>query len=176
MNRPSFAPCRCARCGWRWLGALLALASLVAAPGCNRGPQFAAVEGTVRLDGRPLREVEVVFLPDPEAGTLGPSSSAYTDERGHYNLATAQGQSGAVVGTHRVCLRDLATLPLPTPRVDSEGRPGGAGPPGAKQPVKSKPARVPPQYSSATQTPLRNVEVRPGMQPYDVDLSSLPKR
>jgi hypothetical protein len=176
MNLPSLWPCRRARFGPRWLSVLLALASLVTAPGCNRGPQFAEVEGTVRLDGQPLRDVEVVFLPDPEAGTLGPSSSAYTDERGHYNLATAKGQSGAVVGIHRVCLRDLAALPLPNPRVDSEGRPSGVGPPGAKQPIQSKPSRVPPKYGSATQTPLRNVEVKPGMQPYDIDLSSLPKR
>ena len=32
--------------------------------GCSRGPQFAEVEGVVTLDGQPLSDVEIVFLPE----------------------------------------------------------------------------------------------------------------
>src|SRR5207237_52923 len=100
----------------------LLLAALVALPGCSRGPQFGDVEGTVTVNGRPMQDAEVVFVPDSYVGTLGPPSSAYTDENGHYQLVTNKGQSGAVVGTHRVCIRDLTTLPRPG-MLDAEGNP-----------------------------------------------------
>src|SRR5262245_8693753 len=57
--------------------------------GCNRGPQFGEVTGVVTLNGRPLSDLEVVFMPDPGAGTSGPTSSAYTNEKGQYHLVTA---------------------------------------------------------------------------------------
>src|SRR2546425_8916779 len=114
---------------------LFGLACLSVAAGCSRGPQFANVEGRITLNGRPLPDMEVLFLPDPKEGTLGPPSSAYTDEKGHYQLVTNKGQSGAVVGTHRVCLRDLTTLPTP-PLLDAEGNRERAGTKGAKPSAK----------------------------------------
>jgi hypothetical protein len=155
------------------LSFLLGLASLATAPGCNRGPQFADVEGTVTLNGRPLPDMEVVFLPDPDTGTLGPASSGYTNEKGHYQLVTNKGQVGAVVGTHRVCIRDLTTLPTP-PLLDAEGNRERAGPQGAKPAPKV--SRVPAAYSSSEQTPLRAVEVKPGGQTLDFPLGSDKKK
>ncbi|MGL4551752.1 MAG: hypothetical protein ACRC33_11235, partial [Gemmataceae bacterium] len=69
------------------------MALLTHAAGCGR--PLASVEGTVTLDGRPLPDAEVQFLPDPTQGTTGPPSSAYTDPDGRYATTT-------VVGTHRV--------------------------------------------------------------------------
>ena len=165
------APGRCAACVPRLFLLLLGLALLAAAPGCSRGPQFADVEGTITLNGRPLQDTEVVFLPDPEVGTLGPSSSGYTDAKGHYQLVTNKGQSGAVVGTHRVCIRDLTTLPTP-PLLDAEGNRERANP-GAKPAPKV--SRVPAPYSSSQQTPLRAIEVKPGAQTLDFDVGSSKK-
>ena len=88
----------------------LALVWIASLAGCNRGPQFVEVSGTVTLNGRPLSDLEVVFMPDPAAGTSGPVSSAYTNENGQFRLVTNKGQLGAVVGTHRVCIRDLAAF------------------------------------------------------------------
>src|SRR5206468_1991369 len=113
----------------RLVSVLVGVATLTAGMGCSRGPQFAEVNGTVTLNGRPLSDMEVVFLPDPAAGTVGPTSTAYTDEKGHYQLVTNKGQRGAVVGTHRVCFRDLAALPLP-PILNAEGDPERPGPRG----------------------------------------------
>src|SRR5262245_12379521 len=91
--------------------AVLALAGLC---GCARGPEFAEVEGVVTLNGKPLPTVEVVFLPEAEAGTKGPVASCYTDDRGRYRLRSeAAGVGGAVVGTHRVLIRDTAAVPPP---------------------------------------------------------------
>src|SRR5262249_26422944 len=140
--------------------------------GCSRGPQFADVSGTITLNGRPVPDAEVVFLPDPEVGTLGPSSSGYTDQKGHYELVTNQGQSGAVVGMHRVCIRDLTTLPVP-PLLDAEGNAERAGPRGVKP--ASKVPRVPLPYNSPQQTPLRAVEVKPEGGTLDFELGSAKK-
>ena len=50
------------------LGAILVLlaGALIAWAAWPRGPEFAQVEGTVTLDGQPLPEVEIQFMPDPE--------------------------------------------------------------------------------------------------------------
>lgn len=152
---------------------LLGLACLSAAAGCSRGPRFADVEGRITLNGRPLPDMEVLFLPDPKEGTLGPPSSGYTDEKGHYQLATNKGQRGAVVGTHRVCVRDLTTLPTP-PLLDAEGNRDRAGSKGAKPP--SKVSRVPAPYTSSHETPLRAIEVKPGGQTLDFEVGSGQKK
>jgi hypothetical protein len=93
-------PARLSSATWLALG-------LLTCGGCGPDSQFAEVEGIITLAGKPLPQVEVVFLPDPEQGTHGPSSSALTDAEGRYRLATDKGQDGARIGTHRVCIRDL---------------------------------------------------------------------
>src|SRR5262245_42177646 len=60
------------------------------------------VEGTVKIDGKPLAGVVVQFVPEGE--TRLPGSSGVTDERGHYTLTCENQRSGAVVGKHRVVL------------------------------------------------------------------------
>src|SRR5262245_13366194 len=88
------------------------LALLAASAGCQRGPMWnlAPVEGTVTKGGRPLRGIEVVFLPD--ADKQGPRASGLTDEAGHYRLRTDAGDDGAAVCTHRVCLHDTHRVAL----------------------------------------------------------------
>ena len=74
--------------------------------GCGGGPQFAEVEGTVTQGGKPLKNVRVEFWPDGD----GPKSTAVTDEQGKYTLKSEDGTKvGAVVGGHKVLLKDLDT-------------------------------------------------------------------
>lgn len=155
----------CVRCPWAFV-----LACLSAVAGCGRGPQFADVQGRITLNGQPLPDLEVLFLPDPKQGTVGPPSSGYTDEKGHYKLATNKDQSGAVVGTHRVTLRDLTTLPTP-PMLDAEGNRERAK---VKPPAKV--SRVPASYASSHETPLRAIEVKPGGRTLDFELGSGQKK
>jgi hypothetical protein len=66
------------------------------------------VEGTVTLDGAPLPDVEVVFVPDPARGNTGNNASAVTDAQGRYRLRSPkEGRDGAAVGAHRVVVTDL---------------------------------------------------------------------
>lgn len=149
------------------------LSAFLAITGCNSGPEFGEVEGVITVNGRPMQDAEVVFMPDPEAATVGPTSSGYTDEKGHYQLVTNKGQIGAVIGTHRVCIRDLTTLPTP-PMLDAEGNRQRGAPAGAK-PAARVP-RMSATYSSSHATPLRGVEVKPGVQTLDFPLGGEKKK
>jgi len=143
----------------------LLLAILATALGCQRQPSFhfAPVEGTVTKSGKPLAGVIVVFWGDADAGTTGPCSSGPTDAAGHYRLHTEQGDDGAVVGRHRVCIVDSAIL-LGRMRGRNSDR---NRPP--KELAASASAKVPPRYGRINETPLW-VEVRPGEQVIDLDV------
>jgi hypothetical protein len=139
---------------------VLACLGAIAVAGCSRKPPLAQVEGTVRLDGRPLPDALVCFLPDPERGAAGPRSVAVTDESGHFQLRCDDQRDGAVLGWHRVLLEDMSLY--------SASRQDGAG--GSRPTLAS---RLPTQYTTTTQTPL-SFEVKPGTQTIDLDLKSRP--
>lgn len=124
--------------------------------GCGGPPPMGTVSGMVTLDGKPLPDVEVQFLPDPEQDTRGATARCYTDEQGRFALRSERHQKdGALVGTHRVVFIDIAALPNPI---------GQAEPP--------KKNRVPSAYTDPNQTPFRAVEVKPGDQTLNFDLKA----
>lgn len=76
--------------------------------GCG-GNSFdlAAVEGTVKLDGKPLDKIMVEFWPQSD----GPRSFGETDNEGRFKLKTDDGKNdGASVGSHKVVLKDAGAL------------------------------------------------------------------
>src|SRR5262245_40304600 len=82
---------------------------VVVTAGCSRGSDYGEVEGRVLFGGLPLSNIQVRFLPDPEAGSVGPEASALTGASGRFRLRTERSRrDGAVVGTHRVCLRPMS--------------------------------------------------------------------
>src|SRR5262245_36844441 len=95
--------------GIRWRYVLLCPLLCLAA--CSAGPPFAEVSGVVKLDGVPMPEALVEFLPDPERGTHGPRSSGRTDAEGRFRLVCDDEREGAVVGFHRVLVQDVRTFP-----------------------------------------------------------------
>lgn len=144
---------------------VLGMACLAA--GCGReGPRFAEVEGVITCGGRPLGKAEVVFIPNPAQGTLGPRSGGYTDANGHYRLTTLTGEVGAAVGVHSVTVRDLTAT-----RSISMANAGDRSP--ATGPVDSKNSPKPRfsvLYLSTATTPLRSVEVKAGGNTLNLDL------
>lgn len=155
---------------------LLFLLLAPVATGCKKEQPYGSVEGTVTLDGKPLTKAEVVFLPDPDKGSSGPRSTAFTDEEGRYRLATDKGRTGAPLGLHRVCINDLLAAskgPVPgLPSEDSDTKgvagfqppvPGGAGTPKG---------RFSADYSNSFKTPFRDIEVKEGSQVIDLPLKS----
>lgn len=87
---------------------LVVLAALLCGvSGCG-GSRFAPVSGRVTLDGEPVADAVVMFLPMAPEGQVeapGPGSMAVTDERGEFTLKVPSvGAAGAVVGEHRVAV------------------------------------------------------------------------
>jgi hypothetical protein len=119
------------------------LIALVGLASCESRPAFAEVSGVVLLDGQPMPEALVVFLPDPERGTNGPRCSGVTDAQGRFRLMRDDRGSGAVVGFHRVLVQDRRTFPPPR-----EKHVGG-------EPPVMPPSRVSRRYEHAGSTPLR---------------------
>jgi hypothetical protein len=116
------------------LGALLILV-----PGCG-GHKFARVSGKVMLNNKPLANATVSFQPIAPEGSsqAGPGSQAKTNENGEFTLEVSTGQTGAVVGKHRVSISCL------DPKVgDSDARPPRGGWPMAD--------RVPKRYNAETE-------------------------
>ena len=88
-------------------GAIVLACLVIGLAGCARGPTFADVEGVVTLNGKPLGNVKVEYWPE----TDGPISTGVTDESGKYVLKADDGaRTGAVIGEHKVLLRDLDML------------------------------------------------------------------
>jgi len=66
---------------------------------------MAKVSGRVTVDGKPAPQAVVQFVPDRSKGTDGPPGIGCTDQNGHYELWTTS-EEGAVIGFHRVVVRD----------------------------------------------------------------------
>jgi hypothetical protein len=87
---------------------LLVLALLL--PGCGGAPPpTPPVSGRVTLDGKPLANAMVMFIPvaGPADKDPLPSSVGTTDENGHYSLVLSsitRKATGAVVGKHKVMI------------------------------------------------------------------------
>jgi hypothetical protein len=129
------------------------IVSLVFALGCGGPPyEVAEVDGVVLIKGRPGNKIFIQFIPDVESKTSPPTSTAETDQSGRFTLQLMESpegatQPGAVVGAHRVVLRDLQLAESAT----------GAG----------VPIRLPQQFTLVGATPLKQ-EVKPGKQTIEI--------
>jgi len=82
---------------------LAAAGLLLAAASCG-GSKYVPVSGVVTLNGAPYKNAVVSFQPLATGGNANPGrgSSAITDESGRFTLRTDTGETGAVVGKHKV--------------------------------------------------------------------------
>ena len=118
------------------------------ASGCSGGrSDLAAVTGRVTLDGQPLAEALVEFLPQHPNGVV---SLGRTDSSGHYSLMATRTATGASIGENKVRITTFEIL--------DEG--------GKQRVVKEK---VPTKYNSATELA---VTVKPRGNKFDFDLKS----
>ncbi|HZL88859.1 MAG TPA: hypothetical protein VFB96_10840 [Pirellulaceae bacterium] len=137
---------------------LAALAWISVVGGCGARQPLAPVDGIVTLDGQPLGNVLVVFVPD---GSGGPVSRAtgIADAAGRFELKTEDGRLGAAVGSYRIVVEDLALQDAPR---DPDGTI-----------LVMPPTRIPDRYAS-TLTTTAAAQVEQGRRPMKVELSSGP--
>ena len=148
--------------GVRWL----ALAQVVCLGCSQHNHPPATVEGTLRLDGKPLDNCLVAFFPESSQGSKGTHATGLTDRQGLFRLRRSHQHEGAALGWHRVTVQDLSVSTGVHRRdhgpVDAETKPAQAPPPVRR-------SRVPEKYVSLTETPLRQ-EIKPGHQVIDLDI------
>jgi hypothetical protein len=157
---------------------LIVSPGLVLLAGCGSSEALAPVMGRVTVSGKPLSDVQVQFIPDPEQGTRGPRSVGTTDQEGFYHLATDDGRPGAVVGSHIIVLSDV-TKKAPdavrslgrkeTNRTPPPSPKAGEPPPPSTAPV----LRFPKEFSSSARTSLKKTVVE-GAQTIDLEVPAPP--
>lgn len=95
----------------------LVAALLLAMTGCGSSTNTSPVAGQLLLDGKPLTNILVTFIPEIPAQDAGQEtrirSMAMTDAEGKFRLRTETQVDGALIGTHKVILEDLAILNAP---------------------------------------------------------------
>src|SRR5262249_62235887 len=129
------------------LGLVALLLTFTAGCGANDWPMNEQVEGMVKLDGGPLANAIVEFMPDVNRKKQAPVSRGTTDDKGHFVLACDNKKPGAVIGKHNVLVH--------TGRVEGDGK---------------QPKALPGAYSNPNKTPLK-LEVTADQHTYDLKLS-----
>jgi hypothetical protein len=147
-------------------GAACTLAVLI---GCGEdGPPLVPVSGKLTMDGQPLADAEVVFVPDP-GNTDVTGGRDRTDADGVYS-STYNGRSGLAVGRYKVLVSKKSEPPagtvLPDPikmdRVQQEM-------------VGIRKETLPSKYSSATKTDFA-ADVKEQGGTFDFDLKPAPRK
>ncbi|QDT91814.1 carboxypeptidase-like regulatory domain-containing protein [Gimesia algae] len=83
---------------------VLCLGLLVSLSACggSDAPPLGQVKGKVTLDGAPLADANVTFMPETIRG-----SSGTTDSDGNYELTYIRDEKGAAIGNHKVVISKL---------------------------------------------------------------------
>jgi hypothetical protein len=130
-----------------WIG----IGFTIAAAGCGKSTpkvEFAKVQGTVLVNGRPQPNVQIQFTPDPEKGIgLPVYGGAVSDDKGNYSLKHSYMNNtgeGGPVGWCRVSLLDLSA-------------------------ANPKSSAIPAKYGSASTSPLV-FEIKAGDNPINLEV------
>jgi hypothetical protein len=142
------------------LGAAAICAAALVLSGCSKGgaPPIVPAEGVVLLNGQPLANALVSFVPNvPDLGYEYVAVGT-TDENGRFQL-TCKGQPGACASENRVTVVD-APIPEGTRGNQTAEARYYAG-------LKNRP--IPDLYANVAKTPL-SVTVTAGQTDYKVEL------
>jgi len=133
---------------------LVAVTIVVSGLAAGCGPPFnKKVEGVVTLDGKPLANVLVQFVPLGSTGAQRPISSGTTDADGSFKLTSGKNKNGAIIGKHKVVIMEAS-------RRTREGRIDGA---------RGLDLDLPLEYSSAADSPIE-VDVTSDKHTYEFNL------
>ena len=114
--------------------------------GCG-GSGVSAVEGVVTLDGKPLQNASIHFVPQG----AGRDATGQTDASGHFTMSTFKPGDGVVPGEYKVVISPPLGEPDPTQYASADEAMSGA----AKVPAKKKSGPAfPEQYARVDKTPL----------------------
>ena len=127
--------------------------------GCgSEGPEFVPVSGTVSLNGKPISEAVVTFVPKQ----AGKPAMGFTDKQGHFSLSTSEGDDGVIAGPYYATVTSLDGNAV---HVDAQGLSTG---------IRMRPRKksiLPRRYALFGTSGL-SYEVQAGMEPISIELTS----
>jgi hypothetical protein len=90
---------------FKQLFTLITCVGLFCLSGClGSNSDIGYVTGTITIDGKPIHNATVSFIPTTGRGSLG-----QTDANGYYELGYVRNQKGALIGNHKVMIQtDIA--------------------------------------------------------------------
>jgi hypothetical protein len=143
---------------------------LMAAAGCGSGQGTVPVDGIVTLDGQPLEGAAVSFAP-----AKGRPATAQTDAAGKFKLTTFAAGDGAMPGPYKVGVSKMEAPAAPSGNVQStspDGKTQLSGPSSLRGGAPPQPKSLLPAKYLNPNTSGITVEVKAGMEPVKLDLSS----
>jgi hypothetical protein len=136
----------------------------VALFGCGKSSTTVPVSGIVKLDGKPLANASVSFVPEGQ----GKQATGTTDEFGKFVLSTIDPRDGAMPGHYKVIISpNSAPIEAPEGQSADEGMVSDAA---AAKSKKQTVPKFPQAYTRIDETPL--VEKVPADSEIVYDLSS----
>ena len=99
--------------------AAVAVAVVMAVPGCGGGNAPIPVEGVVTLDGKPVEGASVTFAPE---GDVGQMAYGTTDSEGVFSLTTSSEKIGALAGTYKVLVSKTEVGSVPAVKEGADMR------------------------------------------------------
>jgi hypothetical protein len=143
-----------------------AIAWIAVLVGCSPSPPtIVPANGVVLLDGQPLANAEVTFMPQLESYGAQYNSSGVTDAQGRFELRCHFGDQPGAAATDHCVLVNEASVPDELRRMDGESQAKYA------EYLRSQTNRpIPDRYGSALQSPLR-IRVTPDRQTYEIQLT-----
>mgnify|MGYP001245889079 FL=1 len=151
----------------RTLAAAVCSVALIAIAGCDSGPPTGDVTGTVTMDGKPLTNAIVSFV--PQSG--GQTAIGKTDSAGKYELYR-RGERGALLGTHTVVITTVQEPVAAAPSMSSDSeeylkQASGGNPSDYNQAIVKEP--IPARYNKQS---TLTMEVSKGKNTIDLELTS----
>ena len=144
-------------------GAVAIFAAVLFLSGCSTSaPPIVPAEGVVLLNGQPLPNAQVQFIPTAQG--LGPEyiATGTTDEKGRFTLI-CKGQTGACACENRVTVADAS------PPEKARGQSGEAQAEMSRYYAGLKNRPIPADYANAAKSPLV-VKVDAGQAEYNLEL------
>ncbi len=142
----------------------IALAIAVLFTGCGSSPpDIVPVQGVVTLNGVPLPDVEVRFLPLIQGFGGEYTATGITDENGRFVL-NVLGREGACAVLNHVCIEEA---PLPE---EARGMSAKSQTLASKILGSRKNRPIPNRYTTFAQSPLK-IEVSSQKQDYSIELT-----
>ncbi len=118
--------------------------------GCGEGNGTIPVSGIVKMDGQPVVDASVSFIPQSEGGQ---QATGTTDASGKFVLSTVDPRDGAMPGKYKVVIAPNTRVDEAQDGMSADEAMAADAAAAAKKP-KAKGSQFPEQYTRLDKTPL----------------------